>query len=95
MFIPKTINAATTKNTAIAGTNFSLTDAILFTPPKITKATITVTTKPVTQVGIFMVDYKTPEIALDCVAFPVPIHATIANTANEIASHLHFNPFLI
>jgi hypothetical protein len=89
----------TTKKIAIKGTSFSLIVEILLIPPRITNATIIVSKMPVAIVGMFIVLCNASAIEFDCVAFPVPRQATIANIANSAAStfpnHLLLTPFLI
>ena len=57
------------------GTNFSVTEAIRFTPPiKITTA-IAATAIPIVQAGMLKADSNAFPIALDCTIFPIKPNA--------------------
>ena len=84
---------------AIIGTIFSVTEAILFIPPKNTNPAkidiITPTNRGDTPKALL----KATEIELACTAFPIrpraKIQATEKKIANPLESHLFFKEFSI
>ena len=90
----KTINAPTIYKTAIKGTTDSETFEILFIPPKVTKATITVITIAVIHNGTLKVSFNPEAIELTCAKVPIPKKATpTPKTAKIFASHFSPKPF--
>ena len=70
------------------GTIFSVTEAMRFRPPTITRPASIKMAMPVTQVGTWNTASMLPEMELTWVMLPMPKEARKQNTENSAASTL-------
>ena len=88
MFSKIMLTHVTTYKIAIIGTIFSVTEAILFTPPKNINPDKTAKNNPVTTVGIWKALWKASPTEFAWTAFPINPKAKIHETAKNPAKNL-------
>ena len=87
-----TIREMRTYITAMAGTTLPATAPMRFTPPMRTAPASRKTATAVNHVGMERLACMASPMELPCTIAPVPIQATMPNSAKHEPSHIHLGP---